>query len=100
MLDAVQFNRSASSDVFPTRPIPRHASRGFVFPAPFGTRSSCSQAGVSRFSFQPGTRFYLQPGNQTMSLKRSSEISIQVSTGQNQTNSATAPATVAHAIGR
>jgi hypothetical protein len=87
-------------DVFRTRPTPRHASRGFVFPAPFGTRSSRSQAGVSCFPFQLGTRFYLQPGNQTMSLKRSSETSIQVSTGQNQTNRATAPATIAHAIGR
>lgn len=43
---------------------------------------------------------YCQPGNQTMSLKRSSEIGIQVSTGQNQMNSATAPPTIAHATGR
>ena len=85
-----------STDVFPPRPIPRHASRGFVFPAPaWDTKLLLAGRG---FACLGGS--YCQPGNQTMSLKRSSEIGIQVSTGQNQMNSATAPPTIAHATGR
>ena len=85
---------------------PRMCSHQDRYP---GTRAGVScfrprperEAPVRRVArFFEVSRFYFQPGNQTMSLKRSSEISIQESTGQNQMNRATAPATIAHAIGR